>query len=526
VPRLTTENRKWWILVTMTGALSMILIDETVVSVALPTIERDLDMSQTGLQWVVNAYLLALAALVAVGGRLGEMLGHARVFKIGAIVFIAASTACGFAQSEALLIASRAVQGIGAALMIPPSGAIVINTFNVSERGRAMGIYAGISMIFLALGPLVGGVLTQGVTWRAVFWVNLPIGLLMLALAHLTLERDEPDASARLDLVGAFTLVPGLAMIVLGLMQAQQWGWGSVGVVALLGVGAVLVVAFILVERRASAPLVQLGLFRSRNFSIDNAVLALVQFALTGLTVFGAIYVQQLLGYGPIGAGLSLLPLTAPLLVIAPRAGKLYDRVGPRALVGTGALLSGAGLGWCAAVLDKFSYPWLLPGYVAMGIGLALVMTPASTDAMNAAAARFRGEASGVMQTMRQVGGTVGLAVMGTIVATVQSDKLTSLTASIQAPPAQKAELGHRLAEAHGNPDALTGVAPQLVDATKDALVSGISSSYWVGAATLLAGGLLAWGLLRRVRAADAEAPAVKPPVTPGAHPALGAAAK
>jgi MFS family permease len=348
----------------------------------------------------------------------------------------------------------------------------------------------------------------------------------MLALAHLSLEPDEPDASATHDFAGAFTLVPGLAMIVLGLMQAQDWGWGSVAVISLLAVGAVLIVSFIAVERRARAPLIQLGLFRSRNFSIDNVVLALVQFALTGLTVFGAIYVQELLDFGPIGAGLSLIPLTAPLLVLAPQAGKFYDRLGPRALVGTGAVVCAAGLGWSAALLDKLSYPWLLPGYVAMGIGLALVMTPASTDAMNTAAARFRGEASGVMQTVRQVGGTVGLAVMGTIVATVQSDKLTSLSASVQAPAAQKAELGRRLAEAHGNPSALKGIAPQLVDATKDALASGISTAYWVGAAALFAGGLLAWGLLRRVRAADAEAPAHKPPVTPGAHPALGAAAK
>ena len=191
----------------MTGALSMILIDETVVSVALPTIARDLDMSQTDLQWVVNAYLLALAALVAVDGRLGEIFGQARVFKIGVIVFIAASAACGFAQSETWLIGSRAVQGAGAALMIPASGAIVINTFAVSERGRAMGIYAGISMIFLALGPLVGGVLTQGVTWRAVFWINLPVGLTMLALAHLSLERGKRSADARFDPPGALTRV-------------------------------------------------------------------------------------------------------------------------------------------------------------------------------------------------------------------------------------------------------------------------------------------------------------------------------
>jgi MFS family permease len=272
--------------------------------------------------------------------------------------------------------------------MIPPSGAIVINTFDVDQRGRAMGIYAGISMIFLALGPLVGGVLTQGVSWRAVFWVNLPVGLLMLALAHVSLERDQRDAGARLDWPGAFTLVPGLVMIVLALMQSQQWGWGSPAVILLLAAGAALVVAFVFVERRVAAPLIQLALFRSRNFSVDNTVLGLVQFALTGLTVFGAIYVQDLLGFDPITAGLTLLPVTVPLLVLAPRAGRLYDRLGPRALVGTGAALLGVGLGYSAAVLDKFSYGWLVPGYVAMGIGLALVMTPASTDAMTTARRR------------------------------------------------------------------------------------------------------------------------------------------
>jgi MFS family permease len=183
VPHVTDENRRWWVLVTMTGALSMILIDQTVVSVALPTIQRDLDMSQAGLQWIVNAYLLALAAFVALGGRLGEMFGLLRVFKLGALIFVVASATCGLAESDTMLLISRAIEGFGAALMLPPSGAIVINSFGASERGRAMGIYSGISMIFLALGPLVGGLLTEWISWRAVFFINLPVGVVMIALA-------------------------------------------------------------------------------------------------------------------------------------------------------------------------------------------------------------------------------------------------------------------------------------------------------------------------------------------------------
>ena len=225
--RLTVENRKWWILATMTGALSMVLIDGTVVSVALPAIQRDLHMSQAGLQWVVNAYLLALASCVAAGGRLGDLFGQARMFRLGALVFVAASAGCGLAQSQAWIIAARAMQGLGAAAMIPATGTIVINAFHVRERGRAMGIYAGSSMISLALGPLLGGLLTQLISWRAVLWVNLPLGLSMLALAAVTLPADEPERGASMDWRGALTLVPGLLMIVLAVMQSQQWGWNS-----------------------------------------------------------------------------------------------------------------------------------------------------------------------------------------------------------------------------------------------------------------------------------------------------------
>lgn len=512
MPRVTDENRRWWVLVTMTGALSMILIDQTVVSVALPTIQRDLDMSQAGLQWIVNAYLLALAAFVALGGRLGEMFGLVRVFKLGALIFVVASATCGLAESDTMLLASRAMEGFGAALMLPPSGAIVINSFGPSERGRAMGIYSGISMIFLALGPLVGGLLTEGISWRAVFFINLPVGVAMLALAAVV-PRDQPQG-ARLDWAGVATLVPGLAALVLALMQAETWGWGSVGVIALLAAAAILLPVFVVLQLRRDEPLVELRLFKSSNFRADNAVLAAISFGLTGLTVFGALFVQNILGFSPIEAGLSLLPVTLPLLVLAPITGKLYDRLGPRWLVSSGTMLVGLGFVWNAIVLDKQSFAWLVPGYVALGIGLALAMGPASTDTMNAAAAKLRGEASGVMQTVRQVGGTVGLAIMGTIVANVQSDKLTSSVEQLGGTAAQATQVGDLLADPSASSSDLAQVPTDVLTAASDAFVSAVGTSYWVCGAVMIVAALAAAAVLRRVEASDAAGD--PPPVAIG----------
>jgi EmrB/QacA subfamily drug resistance transporter len=515
MPRITDKNRRWWILITMTGCLSMILIDQTVVSVALPSIQRDLDASQTGLQWVVNAYLLALAALVAVGGRLGDMFGNGRMFKLGVAVFIAASAACGLAQSETWIVVARAVQGAGAALMVPATGAIVINAFAPEERGRAMGIYAGISMIFLAIGPLVGGLLTEGITWRAVFYINLPIGIGMLVLAAVTLPRDTPEGGA-IDWPGLLTLVGGLTALVLALMQSQDWGWGSPATIGLLVAAAILLPLFCIIEPRVRNRLIELRLFASRNFTVDNIVLAAVEFSLTGLTVFGAIYVQNVLDFSPIGAGLSLLPLTVPLLVLAPLAGRIYDRAGPRGLVGGGVLLVGLGLMWNAALLDEQDYAVLVPGYLLMGVGLALVMSPASTDVMNAAPAALRGEASGVMQTMRQVGGTVGLALMATIVAHIQSDKIESYLESQGESAAQAAQLEGILSEGGDAQSAATSqISPDVLNEAQDALVSGIGTAYWVGGAVMVVAAVVALLLLRRVEAVDAPAIDPKP-----AHPA------
>jgi EmrB/QacA subfamily drug resistance transporter len=461
------SNRRWWVLATVTGALSMIMIDQTVVSVALPTMQRDLGLSSAGLQWVVNAYLLVLAVLVALGGRVADLLGPARTFRAGSALFVLASALCGLASSEAWIIAARGLQGVGAAMMIPSTGALIINAFGPQERGKAMGIYSGVSMVFLALGPLVGGLLTQSVSWRAVFYVNLPIGLLMITAAHFTLPRRPwPRIPAdAIDWIGIPLLIGALGSLVLGLMQGEDWGWSSPVIIALLAVAAVLVPAFLWWERRARNPLVLLSLYRKKNFGSDSVILAGVQFGLVGASVFGAVWSQQVLGFSAIRAGVALLPLTIPLLFVAPLGGRLYDRVGPRPLLAVGSILIGLGLAWLGMYLHLHDYTWLIPGYVAMGIGIGLTISPATTDALGAAEASERSQASGLVQTVRQIGGVIGIAVLGAIVANVSS----------VAPTATAAE----------------HVA---------AATNGVAAAYWTGAGMTIVMGLLAVLTLRRRR--------------------------
>jgi EmrB/QacA subfamily drug resistance transporter len=508
-------NRSWWVLAGMTGSLSMILLDQTVVSVALPSIQRDLDLSQTQLQWVVNAYLLAIAALVAVGGRLADMFNRVHVFLLGLAIFVVASALCGLADGEAWIMVARGVQGVGAALMIPASAALVINAFPIEGRGRAMGIYAGVSMIFLSLGPLVGGVLTEW-TWRAVFWINVPVGIATVVVTLLARPPGRVAAGQRLDLAGLVTLVPGLVAVVLSLMQSSVWGWRDPLTLGLLIGGVCLLALFVILELRVRQPLVELRLFRDRNFAGDNFALFCIQFSLIGLTVFGAIYVQDILGFSAIEAGLSLLALTIPLLLVAPRAGALYDKLGPRLLVGTGATLVAASLFWAGAVLDKLSYPWLVPGYIVTGIGVGLVMGPSNTDAMNATPRQLRGEASGVIQTVRQVGGTIGLAIMGTIVVNVQHSKLEDFLSGIGAPPSLVPTIENTLSQGGAQQQAATRQIPgaertEIINGVQDAVVSGLTWAYYVGAIVMAVGAVLALAVLRHERFEEAEEAPVAP---------------
>ncbi len=508
----------WLTLIAMTGALSMILLDTTVVGVALPTMQDDLDLSQTGVQWVVNAYLLSLASFMAVGGRLADMFDRTKVFSLGVIIFVLASASAGLAQGETMIILSRAAQGLGGALMIPPSATLVMNAFPVARRGRAMGVYAGVSLIFLSLGPLVGGLATE-VSWRIVFWINLPLGIATLIMTAVARPDGRVAAGQRMDWPGAATLVSGLVALVLGLMQSSAWGWSSPRVLALLAAAGILLSAFVLIELRAEQPLIELRLFRRGNFVGDNVVLFFVEFGLMALVVFGAIYVQDLLGFSPIEAGLSLLPLTIPVLLIAPVAGLLYDRVGARPLATIGCLVAGVGLLWCGAFLDDFDFARLVPGYAAIGIGIGLLMSPTNTDALNAAPAALRGAASGVVQAVRQVGSTVGLAIIGTVVASIQNNRLDSFLGGLGESSEQTHAIATSLAQSSGEQEEVAQAVPaaelpQVLEAARDAVTDGISAAYYIaGGITLLAGLVAALTLRRITYHEDAAAAPHHPPL-------------
>ena len=506
----TGHDRRWWVLIAMTGALSMILIDDTVVSVAMPSIQRDLHMSSTSLQWIMNAYLLTIAAFIAVAGRLSDGLGRVRVFLVGVVVFVVCSVLSGLSSpvgSSTMLIAARALQGIGAALMIPSSQAIVTSAFPLRQRGTAMGIYAGVSMAFLAMGPLVGGLLTQHVGWEWVFYVNVPVGIATFALTLISRPADARSPMGRFDWAGAVLIVVGLSGVVVALMQSTTWGWTSPLTLGVLAGGIVALVVFVLVERRASDPLVQLDVLRYGNFATDTAVLFLVQIALMAVSIYGAIYQQDVLGFDPVSAGLALLPITVPMLFVAPASGRLYDRFGPRPLVAAGSALVALGIGLTGWLVSGLSYPELLPGYVLIGIGIALIMTPANTDAMNSAPGALRGQASGVVQTMRQIGGAVGLALMSTIVLNLTNAATTDNLETAGFTAAQASDLEGVLAQAQEGATSVTSVfssvpasmVDTVVAAFKDGFATGLRAGYAVVAALMVLAAVLAVLRLRRI---------------------------
>jgi EmrB/QacA subfamily drug resistance transporter len=398
----------------MTGSLSLIMFNQTSLTVALPSIQRELHLSNTGLQWVVNAYVLALAALVPLGGRLGDRYGRRTLFVAGVAVFGLASVIAGAAQGEVLLIAARAGQGVGAALMQPASTAVIMNTFGPSERGRAAAIAISVSTLFTAAGPLVGGALTEFISWRAVLLTSVPIAVAVLALTWFVRPANRPDPSRSLDLRGALLMVAGLGALVTGLQEGPNWGWGSAAVIACIAGGLALLGALAMVERLDREPLLALGLFRDRHMAVGSLVVAGQRFALLGITVFGSLYLQDTLGFSPFDAGLAIMPALVALVVATQISGGWYDRSGGRLPLGVGTALVGLALAGTAPLLGHDSYPLLVPGLVIAGAGLGLC-SPAVIEALRDVPDAARGQASGMVQTARQLGGSIGVAAVGAV---------------------------------------------------------------------------------------------------------------
>jgi len=413
---ITEDNRKWWTLGAMCFALFMIMLDNTVVNVALPSIQRDLGASISGLEWTTSGYTLSFAVLLATGGRLGDIFGRRRVFLIGVVIFALSSATAGLAVDQTALVASRIVQGMGAALMMPGTLSIITDAFPAHERGKAMGTWAGVSALALAVGPVLGGFLTEHVSWRAIFYLNIPVAVGAVT-ATLFAVRESRDTSVgkEVDYLGVATLTAGLTALVLALVEGNSWGWGSPAIVGLLVGSVASLAAFVAVEQRVKAPMVQFDLLANRNYLGASIVALIITFAMMGVFFFLALYMQNILGYSPLEAGVRFLPSTLMIVTVAPISGRLADRYGPRWLIVAGLTLLTASLVSFTQIAVDSTYLDLLPGFMLLGIGIALTMSPMTSAAMNAVPVQKAGVASGVLSMFRMVGGSLGVAVTGAI---------------------------------------------------------------------------------------------------------------
>jgi EmrB/QacA subfamily drug resistance transporter len=422
---ITDQNRKWWTLGAMSFALFMIMLDNTVVNVALPSIQKDLNASLSALEWTINAYTLTFAVLLVTGGRLGDIFGRRRAFMFGVVAFALSSATAGFAPNDTSLIASRAVQGIGAAFMMPATLSIITNAFPPAERGRAIGTWAGVSALALALGPVVGGFLTEQVSWRAIFFLNLPVAALAVVVALVAArESRDPTVPRTIDWLGVGTLSAGLAALVLALVEGNAWGWGSTRTVGLLALAVIGIVGFAFTEQRVRFPMVEFTFFRSRQFLGANGIAFVVSFAMLAMFFFMALYMQNILGYSPLEAGLRFLPSTVVIIVIAPIAGRLTDRIGARLPIAVGLSLVTIALYLQSRITVDTGYGSLLPAFTLMGLGIGLTMSPMSTAAMNAVQEAKAGVASGILSMSRMVGGTFGVAAVGALFQHLSDNRL------------------------------------------------------------------------------------------------------
>jgi EmrB/QacA subfamily drug resistance transporter len=481
------SSNPWIVLVLVCLAQFMVILDATIVNVALPSIQRDLEMSNTNLQWVVNAYALLFGGFLLLGGRAGDLIGRKRIFLAGVVLFTLASIVCGIAQSEMWLILARGAQGLGAALVSPAALSIVTTTFREgAERTKAMGVWAAIAVGGGAVGLLLGGILTDTLSWPWIFFVNGPVGIAAFILSlWLVPESKDVQAHKTFDLPGAVTVTAGLIALVWGIVRSSEAGWGSLEVVGSLVAAGVLLAAFAVIERRSPEPLVRLSIFAVRTVRGANVAMFIVAAGLFAMFFFNTLYLQRVLGYSPLEAGLAFLPFTLGIIIGAGVSQRLLPVIGAREVPIIGTLLAAAGvLLFLRLSADGASYLVdLLPGIMLASIGMGLTFVPVTLIATSGIPDGDAGLASGLFNTSQQIGGALGLAVLSTIA----TSKTTGVIES----------LGRR---------------PTEFD-TAGALVDGFHQA-WLGTSLLLiAGGVLILALLRRrdvVAASHGEAvPAV-----------------
>jgi EmrB/QacA subfamily drug resistance transporter len=508
---ITDDNRRWWTLGAMCFALFMIMLDNTVVNVALPSIQKDLHSSISGLEWTVNAYTLSFAVLLVTGGRLGDIFGRRRMFLFGVVVFGLSSAFIGLSQTEAWLVTGRVVQGVGAAFMMPATLSIITNAFPAHERGKAIGTWAGVSALALAIGPVVGGALVENVSWQSIFFLNVPVAVIavFVTIAATRESRDE-TSTHHVDLPGVAAVTVGLGAIVLALVEANSWGWGSPRIIGLFALGVASLVGFAIAETRVVEPMVDFTFFRSKSFLGANLVAFIVSFAMLAMFFFLALYLQNIKGYSPLQTGVRFLPSTIIIIVVGPIAGRLSDRIGPRPLMVAGLVLVAVSLFWQGHLAVDTSYGYLVVAFVLLGLGMGLVMSPMSTAAMNAVDRTKAGVASGIVSMSRMVGGTFGVAAMGALVTGLGKSKLDDLLPHV--PAGQRQQLADGLGSGGAQ-----GAHGTVGNAVREAYVYALNNGLRIGAAVALAGAVVAWLLIADRAQAPSEA---------GAEAATGAPAK
>ncbi len=423
-PPQSGDRRKWIILVIACLAQFMVVLDATIVNVALPSIQHGLHFSSSSLQWVVNAYTLVFGGFLLLGGRAADLIGRKRLFVAGITLFSLASLLNGVAQSSEMLIVGRALQGLGGALVSPAALSIITTTFTDNhERTRALGVWSAIAAGGGAVGLLLGGVLTDLASWPWIFFVNAPVGVAAIMLALRFIPESRADAAHRsFDLAGATTVTAGLVVIVFAIVKAQAFGWGSARTIGLLAAGAALLAIFAVIENRSVAPLMRLSIFRVRTLAVADGVLLLVASGMFGMFFFASLYVQEILGYSPLRAGLAFLPLTAGIVIGAGIAQQLIRRIGVRGVAVLGITLAAAGMTWLTRLPVHGAYTSdLLAGLLPMSIGMGLTFVPITLLGTSGVEGNDAGLASGLFNTAQQVGGSLGLAILSTLAASQTS---------------------------------------------------------------------------------------------------------
>jgi EmrB/QacA subfamily drug resistance transporter len=427
------STNPWVVLVIACMAQFMVVLDASVVNIALPSVQRGLHFSPTNLQWIVNGYTLIFGGFLLLGGRAADLLGRKRLFVAGVVLFSAASLLNGFAQSSGMLIAGRALQGLGGALVSPAALAIITTTFrDGDDRTKALGIWSAIAASGAAVGLLVGGVLTDIASWRWVFFVNVPIGIATVVMAvRFVAESRLQDANRSLDIAGAFAVTGGLVVLVYAIVKAQAFGWGSARTLGLGAVAIALLAAFVVIERRSRAPLMRLAIFRIRALAVADTALLLVASGMFGMFYFASLYVQEVLGYNPLKAGLAFLPVTVGIIIGAGLAQQLIRRVGVRNVSIAGISLASIGMLVLTQLPVHGSYVGdLLVGLLPMSLGMGLTFVPITLLATSGVPSDDSGLASGLFNTAQQVGGSLGLAILSTLAASQTSSLLSAHSGS------------------------------------------------------------------------------------------------